>query len=166
MVKYIVYLALIILLFACKKDAITPGNYTTTPAQQDTSHWQNQYGNGGTLPSWGSGNSTNNELVGTRWVLTNLQTSFSSVLPIDTVRFIDNTYYTINSGAVKTYQFSSGVASNSKTLTLNYHFPFGSGNYSGEVASTFVTDSVINNVEFTNIQNTSTTVRAWFVRIN
>ena len=152
------------LLLSCKKDAITPGNYTTTPATPDTSHWQNQYTSGGTLPTWTTG-ITNNELVGTTWVLTNLQTSFSSVLPIDTVRFIDNTYYTINSGAVKTYQLSSGVASNSKTLTLNFHFPFGSGNYSGEVASTFVTDKAMNNVEFKNIQTTSTTVRAWFIRL-
>ncbi len=164
MVKFIVYSALAILLFSCKKEPITPGNYTTTAPLPDTSHWQNQYGNGGTLPTWGNGNS-NNELVGTKWVLTNLQTGFSTMLPIDTIRFISNTYYTINSGAVKTYQFSSGVASNSKTLTLNYHFPFGSGNYSGEVASTFVTDSVMNNVEFKNIQNTATIVRAWFVRI-
>lgn len=164
MVKLIVYSLIPLLFFSCKKDAITPGNYTTTPAPQDTSHWQNQYSNGGTLPNWSNGNN-NNELVGTTWVLTNLQTNFSTVLPIDTVRFIDNTYYTINGGAVKTYQLSVGVASNSKTLVLNFHYPFGSGNYAGEVASTFVTDSVMNNVEFENTQNALTTVRAWFVRI-
>ncbi len=155
---------LLMALLSCKKDTIIPGNYTTTTPKQDTSHWQNQYGNGGTLPTWGN-SGANNELVNTMWALIQLQTAFSNVLPVDTVRFIDNTNYTINGGAVRTYQLSAGVASNSKTLTLNYHFPFGSGNYSGEVAPTFVTDSVMNNVEFKNIQNTSTTVRAWFARI-
>ncbi len=160
----IIYIILGFLIYSCKKDTITPGNYgQPIPPPIDTTHWQNQYTNGGTTPNFGSNITT--ELVGTIWVLTKLQTGFSSSLPIDTVRFIDNTNYTINGGAVKPYQLTSGVASNSKTLTLNYHYPFGSGNYAGEVAGTFVTDSVIDNVEFKNIQTTSTTVRAWFKRI-
>ncbi len=151
-------------LIACKKDSITPGNYQApqTPIA-DTSNWQNQYSNGGVLPNWGNG--ADNELVGTIWVLTNIQTSFSSVLPIDTIRFISNTNYTINSGSVRTYTLTTGVTLSSKTLTLNYHYPFGSGNYAGEVASTFVSDGVIINCEFTNINSPASIVRAWFTKL-
>lgn len=151
-------------LMSCKKEFITPGNYqaSQTPIA-DTSHWQNQYSNGGVLPNWGNG--SDNELVGTIWVLTNIQTSFSSVLPIDTIRFVSNTNYTINSGSIRPYTLTTGVTLSSKTLTLNYHYPFGSGNYAGEVASTFVSDGVIINCQFTNTNSTTTNIRAWFNKL-
>lgn len=163
--KLIFLFGLIMLFASCKKDEITPGNYKTSPPPVDTSHWQNQYGNGGTLPTWTSGSDTN-VAVGTTWVLTYLQVGFSTPpLPIDTIRFINNNSYTINGGSVRPYTLTAGVATSSKSLTLNYHFPFGSGNYVGQVATTFVTDGVILNCEFVNTNTTTTTVRASFSKI-
>ncbi len=148
---------------SCKKEPITPGNYTAgTLPQEDTTTWQWQYGNGGTLPTWGS---QVNELIGTKWVLTKVISGFATTYPNDTIRFISNTNYTCNNNAPRPYQLSAGVASTNKTLTLNYFYPFGGSHYSGEVGQFFVSDGVINNCEFMNIQNTTTTIKAWFVKI-
>jgi hypothetical protein len=152
-------------MYSCKDD-IKPGNYTLGQPSTDTTTWQWQYTYSGVLPNWGSG-SINNELVGTKWVLTYLQIGFSTPpLPIDTIRFVSNVNYTINNdGITRTYQLSNGLIVSSKTLTLNNHYPFGSGNYSGQVSSTFVTEGVILNCEFVNINTTTTTVRASFLRL-
>lgn len=156
------FMVITVLLSSCKKDTIVPGNYQPNqPPTADTSNWRNTYTNGGGVPT----STVSSGLIGTTWVLTHLQIGFNTTLPIDTIKFIDNTNYKINGGSNRTYQLSSGIGSNSKTLTLNSHFPFGSGNYSGEVASTFISDGVMNNVEFKNTQTTSSTVRAWFTKI-
>lgn len=151
---------------SCKKEEITLGNYTLGNQPSNTNNWQTQYSNGGVVPNWGGSGSVPNEVVGTRWVLTYLQVGLATPpLPVDTIYFVDNVNYTINSGSYRTYQLSNGVTTSSKTLTLNYHFPFGSGNYSGEVAPTFVSDGVILNCEFHNTNTTTTTVRASFLKI-
>ena len=166
MKKIITLVSIICLVYSCKKEAITPGNYKVVPTQQDTSHWQSQYSSGGVLPNWGGGSNVNNEVYGTKWVLTYLQVGFSSPpLPIDTILFVNNTHYTINSGAVKPYTLTSGVGVSSKSLTLYYHYPFGSGHYSGQVSSSFVSDGVILNCEFVNINTSTTKVRASFNKI-
>ena len=160
----IVSILLGIVFTSCEKDPITPGNYTNSRPKQDTLHWQNQYNNGGTLPNWNSGSPTINELIGTSWILTKVISGFASSTPNDTIKFVDNTNYTINSGAVKPYQLTASVASTNKTLSLYYFYPFGGSHYSGEVGETFVVDGVINMCEFKNIQNTTTTIKAWFIK--
>jgi hypothetical protein len=149
---------------SCKKETITPGNYVISQPKPDSSNWQNQFNNGGTVPTWGTGN--NNPAVGTTWVLTYMKVGFTTPpLPADTIRFIDNTNYTINGGANRPYQLTNGVSLSSLTLTLNYHYPFGSGNYTAEIATTFVTDAVILNAQFRNINSTTTMVLASFRKI-
>jgi len=152
-------------IYSCKKE-VTPGNYTLGQPTTDTTTWQWQYTYGGVLPNWGSGSLTN-ELVGTKWVLTYLQIGFSTPpLPIDTIRFVNNVNYTINNdGITRTYQLYNGVTVSSKTLVLNNHYPFGSGNYSGQVSSTFVAEGIILNCEFVNTNTTTTTVRASFLKL-
>jgi hypothetical protein len=155
-----------VILVSCSKEDMTPGSYKPSqPPPQDTTSWQSTYEDAGTIPNWGSGSQTN-ELVGTTWVLTNLQIGLTTQpLPIDTIRFVNNIYYTINSGSVRTYQLSSGVATSSKSLTLNFHYPFGSGNYKGEVSPTFVSDGVIYNCEFYNTNTSTMMVRASFIKL-
>lgn len=166
MKKIALIFSIAVLVISCKKEPITPGNYTAgTPTPEDTSTWQWQYGNGGTLPNWGNGSNQTNELAGTKWLLTKVVTAFATSYPNDTIRFVDNTHYTLNSGAVRPYQLTAGVASTNKTLSLYYFAPFGGSHYSGEVGQFFVSDGVINNGEFKNIQNTTSLVKAWFVKI-
>ena len=152
---------------SCQKDTIVPGNYTPKPEAKDTTKWQTNYTNSGVIPTFNStSSSTPNELVNTKWVLTFLQIGFSTPpLPIDTIYFVDNTHYTINSGSNRTYSLVNNVALSSKTLTLNFHYPFGSGNYSGQVAQTFVTDGVILNTEFVNTNTSTITVKASFLKL-
>ena len=154
---------LLLLLSSCEKEPLVAGSYTPTPALLDTIK-PIPFVNGGTIPTFSG--PTSNEAVGSRWVLTFLQLGFSiPPLPVDTIFFVDNTHYTINNGSNRTYQLYSGVTTSSKTLVLNYHYPFGSGNYTGQIASTFMMDSLILNTEFTNTNTTTTIVKASFRRI-
>jgi hypothetical protein len=155
------------LLTSCSKEEITPGNYSAgTVTVGDPNNWQSQYQDGGVLPTWGTGPSgTNNELVGTTWVLTKVVSGFSTTYPNDTIRFVSNTNYTLNNGAVRPYTLSSSAGTTNKTLTLNFFQPFGGSHYSGQVGFYFVTDGVITNAEFRNIQNTTSTLRAWFTKV-
>lgn len=149
---------------SCKKEPITPGNYPPNQASQSsTSNWQNQYTNGGVI---NTGTNPTNELVGTTWVLVEFkQLGYSTYYPKDTIRFIDNTHYTIQNGTQKTYSLSSGVASTNKTLTFNFFYPFGGSHYSGEVGGTFVSDGIIVSAKFKNIQNTTPDILATFKKI-
>ena len=153
----------IFLLSSCKKDTITPGNYKAGTTTKDTTTWQWQYSNGGTLPNWS--NNQVNELVGTKWLLTKIVTGFATSYPNDTIKFINSNNYVINSNAARPYQLTAGVASTNKTLTLYYFYPFGGSHYSGEVGQFFISDGLIDNCEFTNIQNTTSKCRAWLVKL-
>jgi hypothetical protein len=129
MVKIIVYSALVMLLFSCKKEPITPGNYTTTPAPIDTSHWQYQYSNGGTLPTWTT-STTANDLFGTNWIVTEVTTPWPIVTtnPMDTVHFIDNAHYKVGyNGVVNAYTFFTNTSGS--TLTMNSFVTINSLNF-------------------------------------
>lgn len=96
----IIGLTLGLLFTSCKKESITPGNYTTQPAPVDTSHWQNGYSNGGSTPTWGTPNNTN-PLFGTNWVLTDVYNNYAHIAKSDTIHFISNTKYTVGSDTTK-----------------------------------------------------------------
>ena len=165
MKKIILTLFPICLFLCCKKEPITPGSYKLgKEPEKDTSTWVWQFPDNGILPNWGNPN-PKNELNGTIWILTKHVTQFATVQSNDTIRFVDNRYYTINNGAVIPYTLSSGVSTTSKTLTLYYFYPFGSGHFSGQVSQNFITDGVISNSEFKNIETTNTLIKAWFVLI-
>ena len=78
-------LILIVILSSCRKDdEYMP--WTNTPEENnDTTQWQDNYTDGGTLPydtSYKSG------IVGTKWVLTKMVTSFATEYPNDTIEFL------------------------------------------------------------------------------
>lgn len=158
----LVVLALIgiaLLLSSCKKEDYTP--YEIVEETQDTTHWQDGYTNGGTL----TGGSYSNPLIGTKWVLTKYVSAFATEYPNDTIEFISNNTYKLNGGGDRPYTLSNIPSSTNYDLTLNYFSPFGGSHYSGNVGYYFVDDGEINNIEFTNIQNTSMTIRAWFEKM-
>lgn len=114
---------------SCKKEPITPGNYQTVAPTQDTSHWQNGYTNGGTLPT-GTTSATPNNLSGTNWVVTVVTTSWPIVTtyPMDTVYFINNTTYKVGyNGVVNAYNFYSNTSGS--TLTINSFVTINSLNF-------------------------------------
>jgi hypothetical protein len=57
------------------------------------------------------------------------------------------------------------TGSTNKSLNLYYFYPFGGSQYSGQVGQYFVEDGVMSNIEFTDLQNSTATIRAWFVKI-
>lgn len=161
--KKLLFLFIILLSFAsCKKqDPLVPMEQVPEEQYQDSTG--NQYTNGGTL---GTGSGTNyNDLVGTQWVLIKMVSSFATEYPNDTISFTSNTEFTLNGGAVRPYQLNSIPSSTNYDLSLYYFAPFGGSHYSGQVGFYFVDDAEINNVEFQDIQNSATTIRAWFVKI-
>lgn len=121
MKNLILILALTISLIACKKEPITPGNYTMTVPPQDTTHWQSQYSNGGTLPNWG-GNSTNNQLFGTNWVLTDVYNNYAHITKNDTIHFISNNKYTVGSNSTQ-YTYNLYSTTGNWSITLNTFMP-------------------------------------------
>ena len=160
--KKILFLVLTsILILSCEKEEYSP-YVEIEETNQDTTHWQAQYNNGGTLTGGGQSNTT---LSGTTWVLTKYVSSFATEYPNDTIHFIDNNTYSVNNGGDRPYTLSSIPSSTNYELTLSYFFPFGGSSYSANVGYYFVDDGEINNVEFTNIQNTTSKIRAWFIKL-
>lgn len=153
-------IACVILLFtSCfKEEAVTPN----TPAQTPQTNWYDAYVDGGTLPN----NTYSNPLVGTKWVITKfLSGGFAMQYPNDTVSFITNTTYTLNSGSPRTYYLSGITGSTNKSLTLNFLSTFGGSNYVGVVGAYFIADGFINNAEFTDMQNSTMKIKAWLVKL-
>jgi hypothetical protein len=122
MKNLVLILILAIGLVSCKKEDITPGNYHQTSQTQDTSNWQSNYGNGGTLPTWGNGNTTNNQLFGTNWVLTDVYNNYAHTAKSDTVHFISNTKYTVGSNPTQ-YTYNLYSTTGNWSMTLNTFMP-------------------------------------------
>ena len=160
--KKLVFLLVLGLVFAsCQKEDF--GQYSQYPETIYNPDYDTvTYIYGGTLPSTGS---VSNDLVGTQWVLTKYVTAFATEYPNDTITFVSNNEYTINGGAVRTYQLNSLPLSNNYDLSLYFFFPMGGSHYSGEVGSTFISDSEINNVEFQDLQNEGNTILTWFEKL-
>jgi hypothetical protein len=159
-VKKLLFVVSVILIFAsCKKEEFGQYNQVLEPVDNLPT---TTYVYGGTLPSTGT---VSNDLVGTTWVLTKYVSAFATEYPYDTIAFVSNNEYTINGGAVRTYQLNSLPLSNNFDLSLYFFFPMGGSHYSGEVGETFVGDGEINNVQFQDLQNEGNTILTWFTKI-
>jgi hypothetical protein len=111
-----------------------------------------------------NGSSTQNDIVGTKWVVTKFYDGFSNNYPNDTLYFVNNTQYTINSGTPKSYNLTTGLGSNMTTLNLYGFYTIG-GDYSGMVPNTFVSDGQINSVSFTDLFGINNNKLVWMTRI-
>jgi len=158
--KKLIFLLVLGLVFtSCKKEEFGQYNQVLEPVDNLPT---TTYVYGGTLPSTGT---VSNDLVGTTWVLTKYVSAFATEYPYDTIAFVSNNEYTINGGAVRTYQLNSLPLSNNFDLSLYFFFPMGGSHYSGEVGGTFIGDGEINNVQFQDIQNEGNTILTWFTKI-
>jgi len=131
--------------------------------QVDTTDWHDKYDNGGSLTN---DIDNTNELLGTKWVLTEYRVGFGPIQhPYDTIYFRTSNTYNVNDGGARSYTLSSLPSSTNKELTLNYFFTFGGSHYSGQIGGTFIEDWQMNNVLFTDLQNNGIQVQAFFERI-
>jgi hypothetical protein len=120
------------------------------------------YVNGGVLNTT---TTVSNNLTGTKWVITKYVQNFVTTYVTDTLSFISQTLYKINSSTTRNYSLSGVVGNNMKSLSL-YSFTTLGGDWSGQVQSTFISDGVINNALFTNMFiSSSPDVRVWITRI-
>jgi len=156
-----------ILFTSCKKEEITPGNYQAGQVPpHDTSHWQNQYGNGGTVPTGTGTDTVNNELVGTTWVLTKVVINYASTVKHDTIHFITNTKYYVGSDTNLTALYTLYTSQNNVTLTFKPFIPM---NYmqcsTNQLGVGFASGKYITGIEFVNQYNTVSNFKAWFTKI-
>jgi len=160
MKKLILIFGLFLSITSCKK---YEGSYQQIPDPVDTTAWQDDYTSGGVLP--GGGTHTPNTIVGTQWVLVKVVSAFSTNYPNDTITFISSNRYVLNQNAQRPYTLSMITGSTNKSLTLDFFYPFGGSNYSGQIGQYAVEDGMMSNIEFVDLQNNTATIRAWFVKI-
>jgi len=158
--KLIFIFGLLLLTVSCKK---YEGPYTQVPEEVDTTAWQDGYTDGGVLP--GGGTQTQNELIGTKWVLIKVVTAFSTTYPYDTINFISNDRYILNQNAQRPYSLSAITGTTNKSLTLNYFYPFGGSHYSGQIGQYAVEDGFMSSITFVNSESNSAPTMAWFQKI-
>lgn len=161
--KNILYIILIISLHSCTKNDF--GSYKEVPPVEstDTTDWTKQYSDQGVLNTNPIGG--NNELVGTKWVITKYNNGFMNTFPNDTIEYIDNSHYRLNGGAQRTYTLTTLSGSTNKSLTLNFLATLGGSLYSGQVGYYFISDGFISNGEFTDLQYTSKIYKVWMVKL-
>lgn len=111
-----------------------------------------------------SNTTSQNSIVGTKWVVTKYYDGFSNNYPNDTLYFATGTQYTINGGSYKNYNSVSNIGNNMTTLTLYGFYTIG-GDYSGMVPNSFVSDGQINSVSFQDVFNTNNDKLVWMSRI-
>ena len=157
--KYIGLLTLVLLMVSCKK---YESPYKQVPDPIDTTQWQDSYTYGGVLPS---GSNSQNNIINTTWVLTKMVTGYSTTYPNDTITFISSSSYVLNQNGQRPYTISQITGSTNKSLTLYYFYPFGGSSYAGQVGYYFVQDGFMNNIEFVNLQDNTSVIRAWFKKI-
>lgn len=150
-----------LLAFSCKKEPLVEPINNNTNDTTNTYNWYDDYTDGGQTPN----NTNTNPIIGTKWVLTKYITGFGTQYPNDTLEFISATKYKINGGIERTYNVAAVTGSTNKTLTLNFFYPFNGSNYSAAVGAYFVQDGFINNAMFTDLQNSSVHITAWFKKI-
>jgi hypothetical protein len=105
-----------------------------------------------------------NSLVGTKWVVTKFYDGFSNNYPNDTLFFISSTQYKINGGTSNNYTATSGFGNNMTTLSLYGFYTIG-GDYSGMVPNSFVTDGQVNSITFTDLFGVNNDKIVWMTRV-
>ena len=105
-----------------------------------------------------------NEIVGTKWVVTKYYDGFSNNYPNDTLHFVSNNQYTINGGTTTNYTLSNIIGNNMSEMTLYGFYTIGS-DFSGFVPSNFIERGQINSALFSDIFNTNNDKLVWMSRI-
>jgi len=116
MKKINIILILALLVFSCKKQDITPGNYKAVPPQKNTT-FVDPYKDGGVLPDWVDSD-VKNELCGSSWILTKVIVGLVSTTYNDTLNFITNNSYTLGNDTAVKYRYSLYSVQNNLTLTF------------------------------------------------
>jgi hypothetical protein len=150
------------LILSCKKEPVEP-----VVQQQDmVDSLDNEYEYGGVYQN-GTGADVLT-LSGTEWVLEKVvfKPATTYEYPKDTVRFISDSEYTINSDTLKRkYVLSPVMGSTNYSLSLYFFEPFGGSLYGGQIGAYSIQSGQLSNVEFDDLQDDSKYVTAWFVKL-
>ena len=147
-------------LYSCAKNE-NP-KYVVIPEKIDTTKWEDEYANAGNLPTICN---IHNGLYGTNWKIVKYVTAFATEHPNDTIHFISDNQYRLNSQTVSyKYVLTSITGSTNYSLTLYYFSPFGGSHYGGQIGHNYATDGVMNNIIFNDLYN-SVTLKVWLIKL-
>ena len=157
-----VLVTLLFFITSCQKETPKP----TKTKTKDSTVYVDPYTNGGVLPDWTGGNVDNNELVGTTWVLTKIINGFGTTIMHDTLHFVTNNKYYVNSDTTNSSSYTLYSAQNTMSLTFKPLIPV---NHimcgTNELGIGFASGSQIIGVQFKDTYNTSNTFKAWFTKL-
>jgi hypothetical protein len=160
----LIKLSLLLLLVSCKK--LETGNkfVLDVPKKDTVTDWRYAYVDNGKLTN--TPTEVRNILYGTTWVLTKYVKDFATEYPNDTIHFINNNQYLINSETyIRKYSINGVNGTSNNNLNLYFFSPFGGSHYSGYVGYTILVDNEMNAIEFSDSENKNTNIKAWFIKI-
>ena len=104
-----------------------------------------------------------NNLKGTKWVITKYISDLTTVNLNDTITFLSYNAYNVKGFAQRNYSLSNINGNGMKTLIL-YDCATLGGSYSGDVLANFIEDGEINNALFKNLYNNKT-IKLWMKKV-
>lgn len=164
------FLLAIITLSSCEKPET---NYEATQgvaASPDTTKWEDNYEDGGVLTNTIIA-TVDSSILGSKWVITKVNTGFTNSYPNDTIWFDTSTSYRLalgiggGFGSPRAYNYSSLPLTNNVQLVMNYWSSLGGSHYSGEFGGMAVEDGIINGAEFVDNQNFSLKYLIWMKKL-
>ena len=158
----VLLVTLLFFIASCQKETPKPIVKTT----KGSTIYVDPYTNGGVLPDWTSGNVVKNELVGTTWVLTKIMNGFGTTIMHDTLHFVTNNKYYVNSDTTNSASYTLYSAQNTMSLTFKPLIPV---NHimcgTNDLGVGFANGPQIIGVQFKDPYNTSNTFKAWFTKL-
>ncbi len=160
---FILILTSSLFLTSCKKNF---GYYQEGTPTADTTITKTNSGyvDGGVLDN-GNNTPTPNGFSGTKWIVLKYNNGFANTYPNDTIYFISNSEYHLNSFGIRTYNVSDIAGSTNKSLSMNFFSTLGGSNYSAQIGAYFASDGVINNAEFLDYQDNSKKYKVWLKKL-
>lgn len=107
----------------------------------------------------------NDSLSGSRWVITRYDVGTTPYYPNDTMNFVDNQKYKINSsGSLNNYSTYRVNGTFNVSISL-YSISTLGGSYAGQVPETFIKDGIINNATMKDLYSNHPAVKIWIKKI-
>jgi hypothetical protein len=107
----------------------------------------------------------NDSLSGSHWVITRYDSGTTPYYPNDTINFVDNQKYRINStGSLNNYTTYRVNGTYNVSVSL-YSISTLGGSYAGQVPESSITDGIINNATMKDLYSSHNEVKIWIMKI-
>jgi hypothetical protein len=118
------------------------------------------------IPAISSIENFNDSLSGSKWVITRYDEGTTPYYPNDTINFVDNQKYKINSnGSLNNYTTYRVNGTYNISISL-YSISTLGGSYAGQVPETFIKDGIINNATMKDLYGNLSAIKIWVKKSN